>query len=420
VYFRAEFYLLAILTVLFFERTSIIASFSEFKRAPFQFRFIRSIWIVVLIIAVSLMNKILNGNEILCTRDYYSSFYLLPFLVLVAPFIGKGKVFRVLILFASIEVLFGIAEYLMNTRSFFHEGVESSVITDKSLLYNSRTYGLSSNSSVFAYKVMIGLLLVEFTKLKKVFAWSARIVLLIGVLLSFSRSVVLGLLLFWGLRVLYGIIKGIKKNDVFRTAGFQFNVFVVILSIVFSSALMQQLSRGGHEAETAFGPETFLEKLPPTSCSEIHAIDYKKGVLEPSQQGWGDKIMMRGENIQSSGRKLIWLNYLNFIEDNLLLGNGSDRLMLRSWQPETQSYKLIHAHNSFLMLIGGNGVLISLLYLLFFVLNFGRKHLIPIIAILFYSLLNFGIFWGFSYLDVVFLIFLMLNLKDVYDNEGAH
>lgn len=415
---RAELFLVAIGLVIAVERKSIFEEFKKFKSTPFATKYLFSVWLIIIIVLASLVNKFVNGDEILCLRDYYSSFYLFPLLILVSKYFGKTEIFKFLIILTAIEIGVGCIEYLTASRSFLLDIGELNPITDKSLLYNSRCYGLSMSSSIFAYKVLVGALLLEFTRFNKALSWLLRIMILIGVLLSFSRAVVVVLVLFWTCRVLYGLFKGYKNRAVFRTVPFQFNVLMVVLIVVLNSGLRNQLSRGEHQAETVFGEETAIKKLEPTSCAELHAIEYEQGKADPKLQGWGEKLMMRTEGVQTSGRKLIWVNYLNFIEDNLMFGKGSDKVMLRSWQNDIKHYKLIHAHNSFLMLLAANGLLITILYLLFYLFNFKSRNFLAILSIILYSMLNYGIFWGFSYMDAIFIILLTLKFKDSYDYQG--
>lgn len=417
---RAEMFLIAIAVVVAFERKAIIEQFKEFRLKPFAKKYLFSFWLILIILLTSIINKIVNGNEILCLRDYYSGFYLFPLLILVSKYFGKLDVFKYLIAFTVIEVVVGCVEYAVGTRSFLLDLGDLNVITDRSLLYGSRVYGLSASSSIFAYKIMVGVILLEFSNFKKALSWILRIMLLIGVLLSFSRAVVVVLILFWIVRALYGVVKGRKQRQVFRSVPFQFNVLMVLLVIAFNSGIRYQLSRGGHEAESVFGAKTNIEKGAPETCAEMHAIEYEQGETDSELQGWGEKLMMRTEGIQTSGRKLIWLNYLNFIEKDLLFGMGGDKVMLRSWQNDTGHYKLIHAHNSFLMLLATNGLIIFGMYCLFYLLNFKAKNYLALTLVLIYSMLNYGIFWGFSYLDVIFIILLTLNFKDVYDYEGEN
>lgn len=414
---RVELYLLVIGAVAMFERNAIFSEFNAFKSAPFSKKYLGSVWLVLLIVAASLVNKIINGNDIISLRDYYSAFYLFPLLIIVSKYLGNVKVFKLLIYLTLVEVAVGCIEYGTGTRSFFMDLGKDSYFTDRSLLYGSRCFGLSGNSSVFGYKVFIALILIEFTQFNKVLSWTLRGGLLIGLLLSFSRAAVVVIILFWGVRLLYGLFKGYKKREVFRTVPFQFNLLMIVLALALNTGLRYQLSRGGHEAESVFGEKTIIKKEDPKTSAEIHAIEYQQGETDPTKQGWGEKVMMRTEGVQTSGRKLIWLNYLNFIEKELIVGNGSDKVMLRSWQNDTAQYKLIHAHNSLLMMLAMNGLLITGLYFLFYLFNFRSRNFIPILAIVLYSLLNYGIFWGFSYLDVVFIALLTLNFKDSYDYQ---
>lgn len=415
---RSEFYLLAIGAIVLFEKPSIIAEFKEFKSAPFQKKYLVSVWLVILIFSGSLINKMVNGIDIVCMRDYYSSFYLFPLLILVSKYFGKVEVFKFLIALTVIEVIVGCIEYGIGTRSILVDLGDLNVIRDRSLLYNSRVNGLSIGSTIFAYKVLVAILLLEFSNIKQRMGWVIRAILLLGMIISFSRSVVTVVLIFWIVRAIYGIVKARKNRNVFKTVPFQFNVLMVILIVVFNSGIRYQLSRGGHEAETIFSDVEQGDVA--LDCSLIHTIEFQKAQSDPKLQGWGEKIMMRTEGVQSSGRKLIWVNYINFIENNLLFGMGSDKVMLRSWQPKTGSYKVIHAHNSILMLLSTNGLLIFGLYIIFYLFKFKSRNYLPIAVIFIFSMINYGVFWGFSYLDVIFIVMLTTKFKDVYDYQGEN
>jgi hypothetical protein len=193
---------------------------------------------------------------------------------------------------------------------------------------------------------------------------------------------------------------------------------MILFISVFSDEVVYQLSRGDHQAETAFTGDGVIEKHEAKSCSEVHALDFVPGQLDSAKQGWGDKLMLGAGNVQSSGRKLIWINYINYIQRNLITGNGSDKLMFRSWNIESESYKLVHAHNSYFQLIATNGIIITLMYLVFYLFQLKSRNYILLFTVLLYSMGNYGIFWGFSYLDVVFIILLSVNLKSGYDYQG--
>ena len=311
-YVRVEFFLIAIGAVLFFERKSLIDALIAFKKNPFARRYLKSFWLIALIFLVSLVNKVINGVDILCLRDYYASFYLFPLLILVSKFFGNPKLFKFLVLITLLEVIVGVFEYFTGYRSLFLGSGDYNEIVDRSLLYNSRCFGLSANSSIFGYKILIAFILMEYVRVKHLFSWVFRLLLLVGALISFSRTVVIILIVFFIGRAINGIFLGMKDHRVFRTPTFQFSLIMLLYVTLFNGQVRHQLSRGGHEAESVYQSTSPVRtSAEPTTCAEVHAIDIVPGETNVQLQGWGEKLMSRAENVQSSGRKLIWINYIN-------------------------------------------------------------------------------------------------------------
>lgn len=410
---RVEFFLLFVLAVVLGERQII----SEYARSLFSDpakKRTRNLVIGVVILMISAgINKLVNGFEILCLRDYYAPFYLFPFLVLSSSLSYSRSLFLGIILIVAGESVVGIIEYFSGIRSFVIDLGDLSEITDYSLLYNSRVYGLSGNSSILGYKVLIAFLIIDYCKLKPWQEWSLRGILLIGLLLSFSRMAVIVLLVYWVLRLVV-LNKKLFTREKLTNSTVQYFLVVVLASIVLYKPLMYQLSRGGHEAESVLNIEEDPNQI--NSCELSHALPMKSAELDPEKQGWGDKLMLSAENVQSSGRKLIWLNYINFMEDHLWFGNGSDKPMLRMWLPDEGRYKLMHAHNSILMLFATYGLIIASLFIVFYLYYWRGYNWLPIMAILLYSMGQYGIFWGFSVLDVILLILMSQKLKPSYDH----
>lgn len=370
---------------------------------------------MLLIYILSLANKFIFGQDILCTKDYYGYFYMFPFLVVTGLVIFDKRLFKALIVMTALESIIGLGEYVTGVRSFFLEADPLNVIKDYSLLYNSRVFGLSVNSSILAYKVFLAFILIDFVHFKRYFAWILRIALTLGLFLSFSRVIVILVLLYWLLNSISMLRLGFRRA--LQESSFLFMAGLLCLNLIFIVQLKDQLTRGGHDAESSFAGATTFEEPEPQTCADKHAIPMKPGTMIETEQGLGDRIFMSAENIQSSGRKQIWLNYINFSEKHLLFGNGSDKLMLRRWLSLQGKFKLVHAHNSYLQLLASNGIIISLLYFLFYFAFWKTKNYLPILIIALYSFANYGIFWGFSYMDLIFIILLSTNLTRVYDNE---
>ena len=412
---RAEFFVAFIAVLFVGERDLLKTILTDFLDKPFS-REALQVWMVIAITVLSLLNKIFNGHTIFCASDYYASFYLLPGLFLCSKLLRSPVFFKTLIWITFLEVLLGILQYSMGVKTFFSE-LGSIRITDYSLLYNSRVYGLSSNSSMLAYKAFLALLLIDLVPFRrKTLEWFLRVLLVIGILLSFSRSVIIVLILYFLLQGVFLLFK--HRTAAFNLPSFQSAILWIGLTLIFLSPLKMQLSRNEMQAEKTSGLE-LKEEDHPKNCAESHALPMSKGETDPSKMGWGDKLMVNN-GMQTSGRKQIWLNYINFIENHLWFGNGSDKLMLLSWHPVLKKYKLVHAHNSFIQLLATNGIILTMLYFLFFVLLFRKRNLIPISAILLYSFANYGVFWGFSYMDLLFLILVSALIPPIHDHTRAH
>jgi hypothetical protein len=297
---RAEYFLLFIAAVFVGESDLLKKILKEFFQNPLSKKNL-PLLLAGLIVVLSLINKVLNGHLILCKTDYYAAFYLFPFLILSSILVNDKRFFNFLLIFTTIECLFGILEYLTGVRSIFLGSNSSNQIVDYSLLYNSRVYGLSANSSIFAYKILLAFILVDFSKIKGPFLWTLRILLLIGLMISFSRTVVIVLLFYWFIQLLVFLYR--KRRTVFNYDPFRFSFLIVVIALVLFVPLRYQLSRGDKQAESVYKPLT-VENRKAITCSEIHALTIKQGEKDPEKMGWGDKMMKASENIESSGRKL--------------------------------------------------------------------------------------------------------------------
>jgi hypothetical protein len=394
---RVEFFLLFVAAVMIGERKILISKTKDFFSGEIPKRERNLIIGVIMLMIFAGLNKLFNSQEILCLKDYYSPFYMFPFLLITAGLSYNRYLFLGIVLLVAGESAIGFMEYLSGDRSFLLDLGEHNVINDYSLLYNSRVFGLSYNSSILGYKILIALILIDYVRLKAWQEWSLRLLLVTGLIISFSRIAILVLLIYWFMRLI-ALNRKLITEQLFRKSTVQFYGVMIILTILFGNPLLYQSSRGGHAAESV--TEAVKTEHTVVGCAEEHAIPMKKANLDPRKQGWGDKLMLQAESVQTSGRKLIWLNYINYIERNLLFGNGSDKLMLRVWIESTSKFKLVHAHNSFLMLISSYGILLSGLFIAFYLYFWKKINWIPVIAMIIYSMGNYGLFWGFSAMDL--------------------
>jgi hypothetical protein len=401
---REELQLLIVPVILLLDFPAVKTNFTALIQGKISSRWKWTLALLAAIMVFSLVNKIFNGNEILCVKDYYASFYLVPITFFVGKYVGKQSVFKFVLILICLEILVGIIEYFSGLRSF--SGCNNA-ITDKSLLYNSRIFGLSSNSSVLAIKVMVGFVLIDYTEWTKKINYPVRLLLFIGLILTFNRTVLVALVVYWILVLLRTLCKTMihKQKIRLRTnLPLQVALFTLLLIGVLAPVISHQFTRGGMEMDTL---ETKLYRTQERmSCAEMHAPELQTPLEAKNKQV--EKIMGNLGSVELSGRKLIWFNFLHHIAEKPLFGNGSDKLYFRSWQPTKKQFALIHAHNSFLELLATNGLLIFALYLVFYLSLLNRYNWVPLIAFGVYSLGQYGIFWGMSFLDVFLVVFLFL------------
>lgn len=405
-----QMYLLFAMAVLILERERLVSLWLDFKQRPFS-KSSLAFWLVLIIVLSAAINKLLNGHEIYSLRDYYAPFYLFPLLILTSRLSFRLDLFLFLIVFTALESVVGITEYITGVRSFIMDIGDFNRIPSYDLLYSSRVYGLSANSSVLGQKVLLAFILIDYVKLNSKWEWFLRFLLLAGLIVSFSRIAIILLILYWGATLLWAVFQYRKE---WKSPSLIFKGILVLFVVIGLGPVKNQLTRGDRVSESAF--EMHEGMRDDHILTQTNARLLVPGSTEPDRQGWGDKLVQKIEGIQSSGRKLIWINYINFIEKNLLFGNGSDKLMFYTFDRNKQQFKFIHAHNSFLQLIASHGLLIASLFMVFYLIYWKRHNLLPVGIICLYCCLNYGIFYGFSYMDVVFLILLFFPLKLSYDN----
>jgi hypothetical protein len=427
----------------------------SFRTAPFQSKGIKFVWLPLIFILGATLNKIFNGDPILCLKDYYAAFFLIPLLLIASVDLLNQRTFLVFLLFVSAECFIGIVEYFYNVRSVFLPLSETLIIQSKELLYSSRVYGFTMNSSYFGVHILIGFIFLVRSELKPILYWIFFPILLIGLLLSFNRTVIMVVVVYYLLQLIY--IGWINRKRVYSGLKKSFNQNIVISSVfllvlINIPFLKNSFTRDGSVEQLAYGNQN----IEPVASNDVvkspqrPKMDTVSSIAEPDENfdeiagrqltiterharpllevaeldtttHLSRYVLSATEGLNTSGRILIWLNYLDFIEHHFYFGNGSNKLMMRVTNPETKEIVLYHAHNSFLEIIGTHGIILAVFYLFLYFLWWGKTNLPILLAILFYSMAQYGIFWGFSILDAIFIYFLIVpkNNKDIGYQEKA-
>lgn len=308
---------------------------------------------VLLIIILSLFNECIY--LIRFPETDVSVLYLIPYSLFIFLTIQASKVFderiiRWLILFIMLDVLAAIYQKLIGVNSFFAE-----TATDYAgdLLYAAKVNGLNVNSTGLAYKLLFGLILyTKYPKQQLVNRYVFYLFVVIGIYLSFSRTIILSALLYVSTQLFFFPI---KKRSKFLISLAVVGVFSVLIAPYWDLIVLQMM-RGNDNLSDA-----------------------------------------------SSGRDALFGYFWNFILQHPIQGYGSFKLNVNL------DGILFHAHNSYLQTFANNGIIIGMLYMTIITRNLHRNNVAYIFPILFAIFFQNIIFWGLNLYDLLFYKLLMDN-----------
>lgn len=330
--------------------------------------------LISLITALSALNILFHLNEASygASRSIlvffpYSAFILISLTVAKTLKANDLKIVLYLIL---LEIFIGLIEFWYGQPTFLPWSTYESETPFgfRGLLYYSRVYGLSSNSSVFSYKILIGFLILHilYDHLNKSKRWIILFILISGMIVTFNRTSILALTLFSLIFILKDFLKGLVRLRI-KQMLLVLIILIVVGSFIFfflyTDLIIEQLNRG--KAST-----------------------------------------------DSSSRLRYWIEYWSFIKDNPYFGNGSIKMWIII---NNHTY---HAHNVIIQTIATNGVFIALLYFILIGFNINAKNFIYLIPLFFTGLTQYSFLWGVSFMDI-FIFTLLFNQKVITsENES--
>lgn len=313
--------------------------------------------ITFIILLASGLNFVLNAPDPIHTPVFFPQFVLMPITLFIASQLTRRDI-DVLILLVGFEVLVAIAESIMGVSTFFSGLANYEVFEDSELLYFNRPLGLSVNSSILAVKCLLLILLIDFFNAYK--GWFNKLIwllLLVGIFITFPRSVFLALMVFFGFKFWFWLKADKPVVDWFYSL---IGVAVVLFGLSF--LIVENL-------------EVIIKQLTRNT-----------------------------QKVDLTGRDKIWMFFTDFIADNPWFGNASHKLWFGNY----------HAHNSFLQVLSTNGVLIGSLYIVLILVYWVKRNFIYVATIITYGLFQYAFFWGISITDILFFYFLLNYEKRVY------
>lgn len=298
------------------------------------------------------------GNQGKSLNNYIPYTFFIVTTIFFSRYINRGVIIVILNLIA-IEVIVGLLELFSGVPYFIQPtAIKETNFGVNEFLYNDRVYGLSSSTSIFALKAFGGILLLYFTKIKR-FKNLYLILLLSGLFISFNRTAMISIVFFFCLNTLVTF----RKVKLWKKLSLFFIVFLIIyLVFQYLDVILFQFFRGSDEVDL-------------------------------------------------SERDIIFPRYLNFIKENLFFGNFVNKYWIE------MDNRIFHAHNSYLQTLSSIGGILSILFVIYFCKVINRKVMVYLLPILLYSSFQFGIFWGVSFLDIVFFYIIFNKEGIISDNN---
>lgn len=275
-------------------------------------------------------------------------YLLLIFIALLFSKLITQKDLRLIQFLIMFEIFVGVLEYIAGVPTFFKNPTGMMELSDTGILYQSRVFGFSSNSSNLAAKIIyLATISIMFVKANgKFLFWDKFVVffILVGLFVTFNRTAIISIL--FSYFILFG----------FRFKNIILFVFPILIAIYLKwDSIVNQLTRG------------------------------------------------RGE-VDLSGRDKIFDYFYNFWIENFFLGNYGTKLWWNS------SGSIWHSHNSYLEFLASNGFLVSFFFIIGWMLIFGRKTII-VLPILIFSCFQYGFLWGFSFYDILIFSIIYIYIK---------
>lgn len=287
------------------------------------------------------------GNSI---NEYIPYTFFIVTTIFFSRYINS-KVLSVIFWLIIVEAIVGVVEFTFQIPYIIRPvNVDKSWFKINDFLYSRRVYGISNSISVFSQKIFIGLLLLFFLKIKRIFFF--LVVLILGLIISFNRTVIISVLFFI-------IIKSIIEFNRFKVTK---KKYLILIGVVFSFM--------------------FLYKF-----KDFLLLQFFNGKNQ----------------FDFSERDLIFPEYIAFIRDNLLFGNFVNKYWINI------NGRILHAHNSYLQTLASMGGILFAMYVIYLWKIIKKSRLLYLLPILLYSTFQFGIFWGVSLLDIIFFYFIFFD-----------
>jgi O-antigen ligase len=253
-----------------------------------------------------------------------------------------------------------ILEAMLGVNTVFPSNPEYRSGLSFEVLYFARPFGLSDGINTMGGKLAIGVVLADYVLKRGLLRNALRLLFAVTLILNFSRTAMLAAVVHY-LTYFFFHFKSRYKLLWLAILACALVAMATMTEMLSLAQIADQLNRG------------------------------------------------KEDGVDLSFRDVIWKDCLDFIQSHPWFGNGSSRYYVfisdyASWE---------HAHNSFLHLFSANGILLGSLMCIWLASCLNWTKLKFILPFLVFSSGQYGIFWGISFLDVLFLFVLFCDTEQL-------
>lgn len=314
-------------------------------------------------------------------KDLYSFAYIFPFTYIVAKTVSsRQNIYKYIIYLLILESIFCILEYIFGVSTFFTSLRLFRHFDNYQLLYYTRVFGLSANSSGLTLKLVIGLLLLDKTDWNVKIKRTLELLFLTASVLTFGRIALIVIFIYYTLKI-FDVIK--KKNFEWKNY-IPFFMFLIFFSVnpIWTK---NQFTRNSMKisSHSTFEDDDIEENVEDIDMSLLKEL--------------------RLDKINMSGRSHIWTAYAMYGYQHPFLGYKGKKFMLGH----------VHAHNSYLEMFASYGIFMLMFILIMIATKINKSNYVSIISLLVLAFGQYLIFWGISIYDIIFysLLFYTPSLK---------
>lgn len=315
-----------------------------------------NIFLIVAIVCLSQINLLFSlnaGDEDFKLQNYLTFTVLTPFAYLLSKAVNERDI-KIFIYFVTFECLFVFYESFHGISTVFSglEGYSEFESVDD-LIYFNRPYGLSNNASGVAEKLLVSIMFLSLLGRKMRYSFVYYTIFFGALILNFGRTAIVCIVFFYCIKFIVDFYDQPIRKKIYTILLIIGMVFFLLTFIDYNfyTEILRQFTRG------------------------TDALDL-------------------------SGRDEIWSKFIDFISNNLLLGNNSRKLYFDHYGTQAQ------AHNSFIMALATHGLFIFFFYFFMLCFNLSKFNFKYVLTICLFSMTQYAIYWGISFMDIVFLFFL--------------